>query len=107
MAGSYSVDGGPWRSTPTYATLLQLQRSVPVIRSYGAKIRRLAATLHATEALAMLPSFQLPTGRRAVIRNAPDFFEEAKEERGPSRYRFLNPSFVLAAGSQPIRRADT
>ena len=94
MAGSYSVDGGPWRATPNSATLLQLQRSVPVLCSYGATLRRLTATIHNTDALALLPAFHLPSGRRADIRNAPKAFEEAKEERGPSHFRFLNPSFV-------------
>ena len=91
---SHSVRGGWWRSTPSNATLLQLQLSRVWLRSHGARLAALRAYAHADHTLRLLPPFDLPSTKSMNVRGAPTAFDDAKAERGARRFRFLNPSFA-------------
>jgi len=92
MVASYSIGSGPWRSSPTGVTLLELQRSMPSVCAYGALLKRLQISLQNLRGLELLPPFLLTSAKKAAVRGAPAAFEQAKGQPGPAKFRFFNPS---------------
>jgi len=94
MVASYSIGSGPWRSSLTDVTLLELQRSMPSVCAYGALLKRLQISLQNLRGLELLPPFLLTSAKKAAVRGAPAAFEQAKGQPGPAKFRFFNPSIA-------------